>query len=102
MSTDALGVSSLSRAAGRRPPRWHARLLARLRAPWLDRQLAAGTVTWRSESHAARALQLSSDRRRRALARSLERLVTDAHQPPTPVKTAAILVCREQVLDAIV
>ena len=100
MTTNAAGVSSLRRAAARRPPRWHMQFLARLRSPWLDRQLAAGTVTWRSELHAARALQLNTDRRRCGLAGSLERLVNDAYQQPTPARSAVVLVCREQVLDA--
>ena len=99
-STHAVGVSSLPRALGRRRPRWHVRFFARLRAPWLDRQLASGIVTWRSPSHAARALQLTRDRKRRSLACSLERLVKDAEQRPTPCRGAAVLVCREQVREA--
>jgi hypothetical protein len=81
----------------RRPIAW---LLARLRAPWLDRQLAAGVVPWRSRVHAARALQLTSARSRRALARSMEMLVERAERPPTPFRGAAIPPCREQVREA--
>ena len=79
-----------------RPPR----LLARLRAPWLDRQLAAGIAPWRSPTHAARALQLTSARTRKALARSLERLVEQAEEPPTPARSAVIEPCRPQVREA--
>jgi hypothetical protein len=82
----------------RHPP---ARLTARIRSPWLDSQLAAGVPPWRSPSHAARALQLTGDRDRRALARSLERLLEDAERIPTPFRGAAIRPCRGQVLGAL-
>jgi hypothetical protein len=78
-----------------------ARLTARICSPWLDPQLAAGVPSWRSPSHAARALQLTGDRDRRSLARSLERLLEDAERIPTPFRGAAIRPCRGQVLGAL-
>lgn len=78
-----------------------ARLTARVRGPWLDSQLAAGVPSWRSPSHAARALQLTGDRDRRALARSLERLLEAVERIPTPVRGGAIRPCRGQVLGAL-
>jgi hypothetical protein len=77
-------------------------LLAHLRAPRLDRQLAAGSVPWRSPVHAARALQLTSDGHRRGLARSLERLVEHAEPPPGgPFRGSVVQPCREQVREAL-
>ena len=75
-------------------------LLARLRAPSLDRQLADGTAPWRSPVHAARARQLTNDRTRRTLARSLERLVEQAETPRPPFRTAVVQPCRPQVREA--
>ena len=75
-------------------------LLARLRAPWLDRQFAAGVESWRSPVHAARARQLTSDRTRRLLARSLERLVEQAEEPPKRYHTAVIQPSRLRVREA--
>jgi hypothetical protein len=82
------------------PPRRVVWSLARLRAPWLDRQLAAGSVPWRSPAHAARALQLTGDRSRGALARCLERLVEHAKRPPARF-SAVVPPCREQVHAAL-
>lgn len=75
-------------------------LSARLRAPWLDRQLAAGVPSWHSRAHAARALQLTSDRNRRRLARFLERLVERAEERPAPFRSASVPPCRAQVREA--
>ena len=78
-----------------------ARVRARLRAPWLDRQLAMGAPTWCTPVHAARALQLTSDRSRRSLARSLARLVRDAEQRPVgPFGGGPVPPCRIQVHNA--
>ena len=78
------------------------RLAARIRGPWLDPQIAAGAPSWRSPSHAARALQVTSDRDRLALGRSsLERLLEDAERTATPFRSAAIRPCREQVREAL-
>jgi hypothetical protein len=85
----------------RRRPRKVIALCALLRAPSLDRQLAAGVPTWRSPQHAARALQLTSARRRRAAARSLEELVERSEARMPRGRSAAIPPCREQVRDAL-
>jgi hypothetical protein len=83
------------------PPRRTVRAKARLRAPWLDRSLAGGIASWRSPLHAARALQLTSERSRRRLARSLERLAEHARQSPGPFRGAEVTPCREQVSEAL-
>jgi hypothetical protein len=77
-----------------------ARFNAHLHAPALDRELASGIAPWRSRQHAARALQLTRERNRRGLARSLERLLEHADQPPTAFRGAVIPPCREQVMQA--
>jgi hypothetical protein len=74
--------------------------MARLRAPWLDGQLATGTEPWRSPVHAARALQLTSARSRRSVARSLEKLVERADEPSAPYRSAVVPPCRRQVREA--
>jgi hypothetical protein len=74
---------------------------ARLRGASLDRQLASGTPSWHSPTHAARALQLTNDRNRRALIHALERLVKDAEHPAWQWGTAAVAPCREQVREAL-
>ena len=79
---------------------WRARLSAHLHASALDRELAAGIAPWRSPRHAARALQLTRERNRRGLARTLERLVEQAEVPTTPLRGAVIPPCREQVMEA--
>ena len=77
------------------------RVRARLHAPSLDRELASGIAPWRSSLHAARALALTSDRNRRGLARSLERLVEQTQHPRSQYRGAAVYPCREQVIDAL-
>ena len=100
--THALCVTSFAVERSRPRPRWIVRPLARARAPWLDRQLAAGSVPWRSPAHAARALQLTGDRSRGALARWLERLVEHAERPPARFTVSAVVSpCREQVHAAL-
>ena len=100
--THALCATSFAVERSRPRPRWIVRPLARARAPWLDRQLAAGSVPWRSPAHAARALQLTGDRSRGALARSLERLVEHAERPPARFTISAVVPpCREQVHAAL-
>lgn len=92
----------LSERGARRPPGRLDRVAARVRGPWLDRQLARGIEPWRSPALAARALQLTGDRRRRALARSLERLVDRAQEPAAGIQISAVVPpCREQVRAAI-
>jgi hypothetical protein len=99
-NTQTLSPPSLADLKIRRPPHLTG-LLARVRAPSLDRALAAGVVSWRSPAHAARALQLTSDRMRRTLARSLERLIEDTEHPSPSWNNAVIAPCREQVRDAL-
>jgi hypothetical protein len=77
------------------------RLRARLHAPSLDRELASGIAPWRSPLHAARALQLTGDRNRRGLARSLERLVEQTQRPRSQYRGAVVYPCREQVIEAL-
>jgi len=77
------------------------RFRARLHAPSLDRELASGIAPWRSPLHAARALVLTSERNRRGLARSLERLVEQAQHPRSHYRGAVIYPCREQVIEAL-
>jgi hypothetical protein len=100
-STHALRLVALGRAAPHSPPGWRARFLARVGSVWLDRQLADGVASWRSPSHAARALQLTSDRRRRTLARSLEQLIDRGEKHNPRFANAAIAPCREQVHRAV-
>jgi len=88
-----------ARRAGR-PPRAAARAAARLWARRLDGQLAAGAASWRSPRHAARALQLTAPRSRRALAAALEELLEEAELPRAAARWAAIEPCREQVRAA--
>ena len=76
------------------------RLRARLHAPSLDRELASGIAPWRSPRHAARALQLTRERNRRGLARSLERLVENAQCARSQSRGAVVYPCREQVIEA--
>jgi hypothetical protein len=79
-----------------------ASLLARVRAPWLDRQLAEGAAPWRSRAHAERALQLTSSKARQTLASGLDRLAADAAQPAERYRwTPVVRPCREQVDDAL-
>jgi hypothetical protein len=85
---------------GRRSRHPLAPLLARLRGPWLNRQLAAGVEPWRSPVHAARARQLTADRTRRMLARGLERLVEQAEEPPSLSRAAVIHPWRPGVREA--
>lgn len=102
-TTHALG-SRAARPAGlapRRMPPGVVWLLAHVRARRLDRQLAAGSVPWRSPVHAARALQLTSERYRRGLARSLERLVEHAERPGGQFRGSVVQPCREQVTEAL-
>jgi hypothetical protein len=52
-------------------------LRARLRHESLDRDLAGGIAPWRSPAHAARALQLTTGRRRESYALGLERVLAE-------------------------
>jgi hypothetical protein len=88
-------------AAGPWRPRWFVRLGARLRAMSLDRDLALGVPAWQSPRHAARALQLTSTRRRWAFACSLDLLVDRAELQTSTGFSAAIPPCRPQVREAL-
>jgi hypothetical protein len=88
----------VSRRRHGQPP--FASMVARLRAPSLDQQLALGVEPWRSSIHAARARQLTSDRARRKLGRSLERLIEEAEAPPQRRFGVAVPLAREGVREA--
>jgi len=75
-------------------------LWARLHALWIDRDLRDGAPTWQSPTHAVRSLQLTSNRRRRRLARSLERLIGAAEQPRALFPGAVVPPRRDQVRKA--
>jgi len=100
-STQALGHLAGPPVSARRPSpsALLTGLRARLRAPRLDRQLSSGTVSWRSPVHGARSLQLTSDRRRRRLALSLERLLDVTERPPA-FRGSVVPPRREQVRNA--
>jgi hypothetical protein len=76
MASQALGSA---RSAVRRPSRL-ASLRARLCHESLDRELAHGIAPWRSPAHAARALQLTSRRRRETYAVGLERVLAETER----------------------
>jgi hypothetical protein len=81
MSSHALG-------SGRSQPRQPGRLAsvrARLHREALDRELASGIAPWRSPPHAARALQLTSARRRESYAQGLERVLAETEQAGKPL-----------------
>ena len=101
-NTDALSPTRFAIIGSRSPRPRAVRLLAHLRALWLDRQLAAGVVPWHSKVHAVRSLQLTSDRSRRALARSLEHLIEHAEMSRSQLGggSAVVIPCREQVREA--
>jgi hypothetical protein len=91
-----------SRAIGhrRRTRGLEDRLVARMLAPWLDRELADGAEVPLSNAHAARAEQLISPHTRTAVARSLEKLLERAQTPKRAAPIATIPLCREQVVGA--
>jgi hypothetical protein len=84
----------------RREPTLEDRVIARMLGPWLDRELGAGVGPSRSAAHAARAGQLTAARKRRALARSLERLVERADDHGSRFSSWSLRPCAEQVGDA--
>jgi len=100
MRTAVLTPHRSSRSTRDRRPHWDDRIVARILAPWIDCELAAGEHTWSTVAHAARAVQLTSRRSRRSVARSLELLAERAEQPAAP-RSAAIPPCREQVREAL-
>ena len=88
MTSTALGSS---RARPRRPGRL-ACLRARLNSRALDRDLASGIGPWRSPAHAARALQLTTARRRGAYAQGLERMLADTERLRRSSRISAVVV----------
>lgn len=93
-------LASTAHSRGRPKPTLEDRLIARMLAPWLDRELARGMAASLSAPHTARARQLTEDRTRRAVARSLDRLIERAENPRSRFPLAAVPPCREQVRDA--
>ena len=77
MSSHALESGRRSRV---RRPGVLVSLRARLRHGSLDRELASGIAPWRSPAHAARALQLTSARRRESYAAGLERVLAETER----------------------
>jgi hypothetical protein len=75
-------------------------LLAHLRAPSIDGQLATGVEPRRTQTHEARARQLTRDRVRRNLARSLELLVEQVEDPPRLSLGAVVYPSRARVREA--
>jgi hypothetical protein len=75
-------------------------MLARMRGPWLDRELATGIEPWRSPVHCARSLQITSPRARRALARSLEQILTRADAPARPGELSAAVPLNDRAVQA--
>jgi hypothetical protein len=76
------------------------RLMAMLRAPRLDAELAAGASPDSRPELALRARLLVSVPTRRRLARTVERLVATAQQPPTARCCSAVPVCWDRVRDS--
>jgi len=77
------------------------RLIARMLGRWLDREIAAGTAPSASEAHTARACQLTSERTRRGVASSLDRLIERADRPPSRSPLGSAAPCREHVREAL-
>ena len=96
MSAFALRSSSGYR---RRRPTLEDRMIARMLARSLDRELAAGAPAHLSGAHAARSGQLTTDRTRRAVANGLDRLIEQPEAPPSRFQITAVP-CREQVRQA--
>jgi hypothetical protein len=71
-------------------PTMEDRLIARILAPWLDRELAEPGGPALSQAHAARAVQLTSERARTSLARRLDKLIERAE--PDEIPDAAPLI----------
>jgi hypothetical protein len=85
----------MGRLTLRRLRPWH-RMLARVAAARLDRELAAGTSPETSATLAARAMALTSAKARRDLATSVQRILTAAGRPSAapPAPTAAVRLAR--------
>jgi hypothetical protein len=105
MASHALGSE---RSRVRQPGRLVS-LRARLRHESLDRELASGVAPWRSPAHAARALQLTSARRRDAYAVGLERVLAETERPPRSTRfsgvvapnAAAVILCAPTIWEIV-
>lgn len=93
MTTD-----QLLRPASHDNRRWH-RLLARVQAPSLDCQLAAGCPAGTSQVLALRAQELTAPAGRRELARRWDHVLDLAHRPPVP-RTPRGPLCRDRIAAA--
>jgi hypothetical protein len=82
-----------------RKPTLEDRLIARMLGRSIDRELAAGVAAPISQAHTARVDQLTTERTRRSVARTLEKLIVVAERPPPRVRITATP-CREQVRQA--
>jgi hypothetical protein len=82
-----------------RRARFRERLTARLRATWLDGELARGVAPDERAALALRAQTLGETRTREALARSLRRVLDDARQGSQP-RRGQIATVRADVLAA--
>jgi hypothetical protein len=105
MASHALG-SGRSQARG---PGRLVSLRARVRHESLDRELASGIAPWRSPAHAARALQLTSARRRDTYAVGLERVLAETERPPRNTRfsgvvtpnAAAVILCAPTIWEIV-
>jgi len=84
----------------RRRPTLEDRVIARMLAPWLDREIARGFAPTLSEAHAARANQLAGKHTRHAVARALDRLIDRAEQPRRAFLNPVVPPCRAEVREA--
>jgi hypothetical protein len=75
------------------------RLLARVRAPSLDRQLAAGCPPGSSRVLAIRAREIASPAARRELAQWWEYVLDQGRRPPVP-RTPRAPLCRDRIAAA--
>jgi hypothetical protein len=75
-------------------------VLARLRGAHIDARLAQGIEPWHSPVYAARCRQLTNERSRHTLARSLELLVEDADERPRLSLSSVVHPSRARVHEA--
>jgi hypothetical protein len=66
----------------------------------LTRELADGADPGSSPERALRAAQLTSNRRRKRLERTLRRTISEAHNPHLPTRSRVVIINRAAVLDA--
>ena len=92
--------ASFAEPRRRLEPTLEDRAIARMLAPWLDRELGAGMGASLSAAHAARVRHLTKARTRLALARSLDRLVQRADDRRSRFSNWTVRPCTEQVRDA--